>query len=91
MSQQKKVWTPPTVALWLQWRLDFARRLEGVTFRYQKYKRRSASWDHDHCGGGGRASAREVRDEQTSLIRTSNLRWGWLRLSPHHAADKVAG
>ena len=49
MSQQNKGWTPPTAAQWLQWRLDFARGLEGVTLRYQKYERWSASWDHDHC------------------------------------------
>jgi hypothetical protein len=41
--------TPPTAALWLQWRLDFAKRLEGITLQYQKYKRWSSSWDHDHC------------------------------------------
>src|SRR5262249_3962696 len=49
MMQEKKKWVPPTVAQWLQWRLDFAGRLEGGTLRYQKYKRWSASWDHDHC------------------------------------------
>ena|SRR5215468_7130266 len=49
MEQEKKKWVPPTVAQWLQWRLDFAKHLEGVTLRYQKYKRWSASWDHDHC------------------------------------------
>ena len=49
MNQGKKEWTPPTEALSLQWRLDFAKGLEGVALQYQKYKPRSASWDHDHC------------------------------------------
>jgi hypothetical protein len=49
MKQGKKEWTPPTEAQWLQWRLDFAKGLEGVALQYQKYRRRSASWDHDHC------------------------------------------
>src|SRR5215470_3887556 len=44
-----KEWTAPTEAQWLQWRLDFAKRLRGITLRYQIYKRWSASWDHDHC------------------------------------------
>jgi hypothetical protein len=49
MKQENKEWTPPTEAQWLQWRLDFAKRLEGVALQYQKYRRRSASSDHDHC------------------------------------------
>jgi hypothetical protein len=49
MAHDKKKWVSPTKALWLQWRLDFAQHLQGVTLRYQKYQRWSASWDHDHC------------------------------------------
>jgi hypothetical protein len=49
MEQGKKEWIPPTEALWLQWRLDFAKHLQGVTLQYQKYNRWSESWDHDHC------------------------------------------
>jgi hypothetical protein len=49
MKQGKKEWTSPTEAQWLQWRLDFAKDLEGITLQYQKYRRWSASWDHDHC------------------------------------------
>ena len=49
MKQEEKERTRPTEAQWLQWRLDFTRHLQGVKLRYQKYKRWSASWDHDHC------------------------------------------
>lgn len=42
-------WSAPTEAQWLQWRLDFAKGLEGVTLRYEKFQRWSPSWDHEHC------------------------------------------
>jgi hypothetical protein len=48
MEQQKN--RPATTqAQWFQWRLDFAQRLKGITLRYQRYKRWSEEWDHDHC------------------------------------------
>jgi hypothetical protein len=31
------------------WRIDNARRLAGLTLHFQRYTRRSESWDHDHC------------------------------------------
>jgi hypothetical protein len=31
------------------WRLDNVRGLESLRFRRKQYRRRSESWDHDHC------------------------------------------
>jgi hypothetical protein len=49
MAHDKKNWVSPTKALWLQWRLDFAQHLQGVTLQYQRYRHRDGSSDHDHC------------------------------------------
>jgi hypothetical protein len=34
-----------------QWRIDNARhaRLQGVELHFRPYRRRSETWDHDHC------------------------------------------
>ena len=31
------------------WRLDFAERLRGASFRWKKYYQWSETWTHDHC------------------------------------------
>ena len=33
------------------WRYENAKRLQGATFRYSKYKAPTIDWDHDHCNG----------------------------------------
>src|SRR5215469_12027696 len=33
------------------WRISTAQRIKGSTLRFQKYKRRSEHWDHEHCVG----------------------------------------
>ncbi len=42
-------WKPPPPEQWLQWRVDFARRLEGLTLHYRRWTRPRETWDHDHC------------------------------------------
>ena len=32
-----------------QWRIENARRLQGLTLHFRRYTRWSESWDHDHC------------------------------------------
>jgi hypothetical protein len=49
MAHDRKTWVRPTKALWLQWRLDFAQHLQGVTLQYQRYRHRDRSSGHDHC------------------------------------------
>jgi hypothetical protein len=33
------------------WRVDNAKRTRGAVLRFEKYKRKSEAWDHDHCEG----------------------------------------
>ena len=35
------------------WRLVFAKRLEGASFCWKKWYPWSDTWDHDHCAGCG--------------------------------------
>ncbi len=35
------------------WRRENARHLKDVGLRFQRYSRRSESWDHDHCAACG--------------------------------------
>ena len=35
----------------IDWRIDTAKRIKGATLCYQQYRRRSETWEHEHCVG----------------------------------------